>query len=463
MSNTCDICGKAVSSANMRRHLKVHEKYRYFCSTCHSFYTNSVHDLNYHIARRHAVESGSNSFPCTQCDLSFNTFYSLQSHRRSEHNIGNEGNSTSSSSAVAADETVDLRELSEGNEELYNELLTVRHFLKKKSYETGLQKIFNYPVTDYQPEVISSLIDDVYENIPCSVKINAAFGFILVSIDSEEQYRYFYPHNNNMIFQSPITLSNEREKEDLKQKLEDVDYVENCTSHRSNTKWRFFKLTNLTIFATFLRDVPLGCKTLILPPLLMNNRWIQTLLKVPPRYVKQYSDNLCLIRAVAYHEVVQRRISINQLEIKTSEYFNSYLNMTGKPVQQFRGVPLKDIPTIEDIGKLNIFVYDADISNNGSLVGSLVRRSVAKYNDTVNLLRHGRHICYVKKLNCLFRKYQCSVCGTFLKKSVKLRNHQRNCSLVTKDWYPGGVYTVDKTIFEELEEIGNITIKQYGW
>ena len=34
---------------------------------------------------------------------------------------------------------------------------------------------------------------------------------------------------------------------------------------RSNTKWRFFKPTNLTHFAALLRDIPMGCKDAVLP------------------------------------------------------------------------------------------------------------------------------------------------------------------------------------------------------
>ena len=36
-----------------------------------------------------------------------------------------------------------------------------------------------------------------------------------------------------------------------------------------NTKWRFYKLTNLNVCAALLKDVPTGCKDAVLPePLL---------------------------------------------------------------------------------------------------------------------------------------------------------------------------------------------------
>ena len=40
---------------------------------------------------------------------------------------------------------------------------------------------------------------------------------------------------------------------------------------RANTKWKFYKLTNLTVFAALLKDVPMGCEDSVLPgPLLKN-------------------------------------------------------------------------------------------------------------------------------------------------------------------------------------------------
>ena len=58
----------------------------------------------------------------------------------------------------------------------------------------------------------------------------------------------------------------------LKEKLQKMDIVDLCTRERANTKWKFYKLTNLTVFAALLKDVPMGCKDSALPePLLKNH------------------------------------------------------------------------------------------------------------------------------------------------------------------------------------------------
>ena len=42
---------------------------------------------------------------------------------------------------------------------------------------------------------------------------------------------------------------------------------------RVNTKWKFYEVTNLTVFAAPLKDVPMGCKDAVLPePLLINQK-----------------------------------------------------------------------------------------------------------------------------------------------------------------------------------------------
>ena len=58
----------------------------------------------------------------------------------------------------------------------------------------------------------------------------------------------------------------------VKEKLQKVDIADLCTRERANTKWKFFKLTNLTVFAALLKYVPMGCKDSVLPEPLLKNQ-----------------------------------------------------------------------------------------------------------------------------------------------------------------------------------------------
>ena len=68
---------------------------------------------------------------------------------------------------------------------------------------------------------------------------------------------------------------------------------------------------------------------------------------------------------------------------------------------QFQGGHLNDIPIVEDLLTLNILLFDMDIMDE-NIVGELTRRSVQKYENTVQLLRYNNHICYVNNINAVF-------------------------------------------------------------
>ena len=58
----------------------------------------------------------------------------------------------------------------------------------------------------------------------------------------------------------------------LKEKLQEMDIFDLFTRGRANTKWKFYKLTNLKVFAALLKDVPMGCKDSVLPEPLLKNQ-----------------------------------------------------------------------------------------------------------------------------------------------------------------------------------------------
>ena len=109
-----------------------------------------------------------------------------------------------------------------------------------------------------------------------------------------------------------------------KEKLQKLDIVELCTRERANTKWKFYKLTNLTVIAAPLKDVPIGCKHTVLPEPLLRNCNVNC--RAFERNTRQpYNDNLCFFRAVALHLFGNER-----LEEETSKIFNLFLNNCGE-------------------------------------------------------------------------------------------------------------------------------------
>ena len=112
--------------------------------------------------------------------------------------------------------------------------------------------------------------------------------------------------------------------------------------------WRFFKLTNLTLFAALLRDIPMGCKDAVLPESLLKNHTV-ICLTYEQNTKKPYKDNLYLFRALALHLHVNERLAK-----ETSKLFNLFhVNSTNPDPSKFQGLCMDDIPSVEDIVGIN--------------------------------------------------------------------------------------------------------------
>ena len=222
-----------------------------------------------------------------------------------------------------------------------------------------------------------------------------------------------------------------------------------------NTKWKFYKLTNLTVFAALLNDVPIGCKNAVLPEPLLRNRTINCL-TYEENTRQPYNDNLCLFRALAFN-----LHGTQGMEEETSKLFKLFINeMDGLSPNQLQGVHMNDIPTVEDLLPLNILLYDLDIVD-GNIVGELARQSVQNYENTVRLLRYNNHICYVNNINAVFQSFRCPNSDTFFNKTFNLERHLTTCNERVKNVFPRNVYQIRETLFDKLDSFGiNYTSEQ---
>ena len=96
------------------------------------------------------------------------------------------------------------------------------------------------------------------------------------------------------------TLCTHDDLANLKDFANKTDVIESCSRERMNTKWRFYKLTNLTVFPALLKDVPMGSKNAVLAKPLLRNGTINCL-TYEENTRQPYNDNLCLFRALALH------------------------------------------------------------------------------------------------------------------------------------------------------------------
>ena len=136
-------------------------------------------------------------------------------------------------------------------------------------------------------------LDYVFKDLKCAAKVYLAFQLVLKDIE-DGMCRYFYAHENNTSMERSADMTN------LNNRMQKKDFVDICTRERANTKWKFYKLTNLIIFDSLLKDVPMGCKDTVLPEPLLRNGNVNCL-SFGKNTLQPYDDNLRLFRALALH------------------------------------------------------------------------------------------------------------------------------------------------------------------
>ena len=178
-------------------------------------------------------------------------------------------------------------------------------------------------MSSFSISLLNDKLDYAFKEPKCAAKVNLAFGFVLKNIE-DGLCRYFYAHENNTIMERSKLVRTPDDIANLKNKLQKMDIIDFCTRERANTRWKFYKLTNLTVFAALLKDVPMGCKDTVLPEPLLRNCNVNCLF-FERTSSQPYNDNLCLFRAVALHLFGNER-----LEEETSKIFTLFLNNCGE-------------------------------------------------------------------------------------------------------------------------------------
>ena len=173
----------------------------------------------------------------------------------------------------------------------------------------------------------------------------------------------------------------------------------------------------------------MGFKDAVLLESLLKNRTVNCL-TFEKNTRKPYNDHLCLFRAVALHLFGNERS-----EEETSKFFKFFLiNSTNPDISRFQGVCMDDIPSVEDIVGIIIFIYDIDLIECAK-VGELAQRSIKKYEKNVQLIRYNSHICYVNNIHALFKAFRCPTCDTYFQKTANLKRHLVRCSERVKHMY----------------------------
>ena len=155
--------------------------------------------------------------------------------------------------------------------------------------------------------------------------------------------------------------------------------------------------------------------------------------------MKKKQDNHITITCASFVPLLSICIALNDWQKKLQKCsIYSLIKKDGLSPNQFHGVHMNDIPTVEDLLTLKTLMYDEDIVE-GNIVGELARRSVQKYEKTVRLLRYNNHICYVNNINAVFQSFRCPNCDTFFNRTFNLERHLATCRERVQNVYPRNV------------------------
>ena len=250
------------------------------------------------------------------------------------------------------------------DQSLRDELESCKHFLTDTDTENGRHRLFNFAISTFDMTFFNDKLDYVFKELQCAAKVNLSFGFVLKNVE-DGSCRCFHAHENNTVMERSKLVCTQADMTSLKDRMQKMDFVKIFTRERSNTKWNFYKPTILTIYASLLKDVTMGCNDTVLLEPLLNNHNVNCL--GFDRNTRQpFNDNLCLFRALALHLHGNEK-----LEEETSEIFNLFPNNCGEGgPSKFQGVRMTDFPEVEDLLQVNIFLYDIDFAD-GELIGEL--------------------------------------------------------------------------------------------
>ena len=122
----------------------------------------------------------------------------------------------------------------------------VEHFLVDSETIRGKQHVFNFALTELKAAVMVEKLRVGFANLD---------NLVLRNFESDH-YRYYYAHENSLIFNTSQLLNNEKDLDNIIAKLSLEDFVEIAIQERPNTKWKFAFATNMTVFAAILKEIP---------------------------------------------------------------------------------------------------------------------------------------------------------------------------------------------------------------
>jgi hypothetical protein len=269
-------------------------------------------------------------------------------------------------------------------------------------------------------------IQPIFEDQTTVFKLNLSFGFVLFNNETQ-QMQYHHPSaNNSRVFDTPFQIHNREDLAQVRETKQHIDIHEWARQQRPNSKWIVMDITNATFYVTKLRDHPIG-RSVRLPKYVLESRAIVSL-DCSKQTGLPYEDKLCFFRCLAMHKGCHH----HNLERDTQHFYEQY-----SEYDDFDGVTLEELPELEKLFELNIYVYrltelhDED-DDTTSIVAQLIQRSHRSYANSMYLNLYGSHFSYIKNLAMYSKSYCCCKCDKMWRTARALNRHERTCEATVR-------------------------------
>ena len=133
-------------------------------------------------------------------------------------------------------------------------------FLVHSDLERARLEVFNYATENLNATKLDKNLDQ-FCHLKCATKVNLAFGCILKIKTKRDSGIFTHTKNDNMLDRLEFVCTKVKLTK-LRDFFNETDVSKLCCSEGMNTK--FYKLTNLTVFAASLKDVLVGCHDAVL-------------------------------------------------------------------------------------------------------------------------------------------------------------------------------------------------------
>ncbi|KAG2986528.1 hypothetical protein PC118_g7779 [Phytophthora cactorum] len=279
-----------------------------------------------------------------------------------------------------------------------------------------------------QPAEFYDKLENVLSSQTNAFKVNIALGYDLVSLTDGDFTQYWHPNlANTYVFNSPVAINS---RSDIRKKI--ISEIRSMKlANTLNYPKSGYKLKAITGFKIYIyfREHALGDSEAVIPQIIRDNKHIINFPK---------TNNKCVFHCIAWYLHQHAKKDPRRIQAQVKEVFKRHCSYKGVKYslslfRSFKPIDLLQLDKLEECFHFGINVYSMDVkTGNVECIRRSEREGVA-----MDILSHENHALYIKNIDMLQSKYQCSKCEMIFVSSTKLRDHTKNqCELVNIESFP---------------------------